>query len=48
MAKCKAITNFGIKCPHEAVVDGFCMMHFQHDRGLMRTKKDEQDNTTGR
>jgi len=48
MVKCKAITKHGTRCPHDAVIDGFCMVHFQYNRGLMSIKKDEQNNNTRR
>jgi len=44
MVKCRASTRQGRECPYDAVVDGLCMRHFQVDRGLLKSKKNEQNN----
>lgn len=34
--KCKAITKDGKKCPYEARILGYCVMHVQRDKHYVK------------
>lgn len=39
MTQCRAVCREGQRCPREAILDGFCVIHFKMRKKLLKEDK---------